>query len=404
MSDEWLETTLGEVADITIGKTPPRNEPKYWTTALDYPFCTIADMTDLDIDPVREGVTEAAIVDKKAKRVPAGALLMSFKLSIGRIGFASRDIFPNEAIAWLNPKTDNIDKRYLGYWLSAQDLTTGSGRAVKGSTLNGPSLRAIEVRMPPLPIQRRIVDLLTHVDAHIANLQAEATSAFKARMAYLSTAVRAPAANGTNERTLRSLATWRGGLTPSKSEPTYWFPGDVPWVSSKEVVGTVLRGTEKLVSKRALEETSLRLVSPGSTVVVVRSGILVHTLPIAYVPFACTVNQDVKAGTPHQDVDNRFLTLLLEATASELLPTYRKTGTTVQSLNFEALLEHSFNVPPLQVQEEIADVVFEFDSAIRLMESEVKLLQDLRKSLLASLLSRKSAIDPRYDSLTRAMA
>ncbi len=116
---DWAKKTLGEVAEITIGKTPPRKDPRYWTSDLERPFCTIADMDGRLIDPKREGVTALAESEGKAKRFPAGALLMSFKLTIGRIGFAAQDIFPNEAIAWLCTKSPNLDERFLALWLAS---------------------------------------------------------------------------------------------------------------------------------------------------------------------------------------------------------------------------------------------------------------------------------------------
>lgn len=177
MIEKWRAVTLGDIAQISIGRTPPRDQAQYWTTDLTRPFCTIADLNAYSIDPIREGVTETAEVEGKAKRVPAGSLLMSFKLTIGRVGFAKRDLFPNEAIAWIEPNGD-VSAEFLALFLSAQDLTVGSGRAVKGNTLNGASLRAIPIRHPRLGEQRRIVDLIGALDAQITAMDSERDSAW----------------------------------------------------------------------------------------------------------------------------------------------------------------------------------------------------------------------------------
>jgi type I restriction enzyme, S subunit len=163
LREGWRQVRLGEIADLRIGRTPPRDDPRYWTADLARPFCTIADMTRQSVVPTREGITEEAEQQGKAKRVPAGALLLSFKLTIGRVGFAGTDLFPNEAIAWVYPVTPEVDLRYLGIWLGSQDLQAGSGRAVKGNTLNSTSLKAIAVNLPPLVEQVRIADLLSLV-------------------------------------------------------------------------------------------------------------------------------------------------------------------------------------------------------------------------------------------------
>lgn len=167
MREGWWETTLGEVVEIIIGRTPPRNDVRFWTTNLDRPFCTIADMTGQQVLPRREGVTESAEKAGRARRVPEGALLMSFKLTLGRVGFAQVDLFPNEAIAWLRPKRPDVADRYLALALSTMDLQDHAGRAVKGRTLNRSSLKAIPILLPPLDEQRRIVDLIAAIDEAI---------------------------------------------------------------------------------------------------------------------------------------------------------------------------------------------------------------------------------------------
>lgn len=168
MRDGWARTTLGEVAEITIGRTPPRNEPRYWTADLSRPFCTIADMTGWCVNPQREGVTDLAVREGKARPVPCGALLLSFKLSIGRVGFAARELYPNEAIAWLRPRNTGLELRYLAYWLEHEDLTAKAGRAVKGQTLNSTTLKQLRVVLPTLVEQRRIVDAIGAVDAALS--------------------------------------------------------------------------------------------------------------------------------------------------------------------------------------------------------------------------------------------
>ena len=54
MRDGWERTTLGQIANLTIGRTPPRDDPGYWTHDLARPFCTIADMTSSEVMPTRE--------------------------------------------------------------------------------------------------------------------------------------------------------------------------------------------------------------------------------------------------------------------------------------------------------------------------------------------------------------
>jgi type I restriction enzyme S subunit len=172
MSDsDWSVTTLGDVAEIIIGRTPPRGEKRFWTEDLERPFCTISDMRGWHVRPEREGVTEAAEREGKARRIPRGALLMSFKLTLGKIGFAAQDLFPNEAIAWIKPlDSAATDPTFLAYWLANSDFTRYSGRASKGRTMNKSSLQQIEVVVPPPSAQAEVVRLMESVDAVLAEI------------------------------------------------------------------------------------------------------------------------------------------------------------------------------------------------------------------------------------------
>jgi len=159
---------LGDLAELRIGRTPPRKEPRYWTEDLDRPFCTIADMTGQAVDPMREGVTEAAEIEGKAKRVPAGSLLMSFKLTIGKVGFATRDLFPNEAIVWIEPKGSAVSSHYLAAYLESFDYDALTGAAVKGKTLNLKSMRGIPVTVPTSDDQAQLDQLVRSFDRGVA--------------------------------------------------------------------------------------------------------------------------------------------------------------------------------------------------------------------------------------------
>lgn len=169
----WSERSLGQVSNLQIGRTPSRGEPRYWTEDLNRPFCTIADMQSKLIDPSREGITELAVDDGKAKVAREGTLLMSFKLTIGRVGFAARDIYPNEAIVMIEADETLVSKEFLYLSLGSMDLTAGSGRAVKGATLNSVSLAAIRLSIPPIDQQEQVVELISSMDE--VNNRIEAT-------------------------------------------------------------------------------------------------------------------------------------------------------------------------------------------------------------------------------------
>ena len=154
----WVTDTLGNLVDISIGKTPKRNEARYWQNGK-HKWATIASMNfGNDLIETSEKITDAAVRESKPKLVKKGTLLFSFKLTIGKMAFAGCDLYTNEAIAAIIPKNSRIDKRFLFYALQTADLRVNVGDASKGATLNTKTMPLIEVVFPgEIEEQRRIV-------------------------------------------------------------------------------------------------------------------------------------------------------------------------------------------------------------------------------------------------------
>jgi type I restriction enzyme S subunit len=101
--------------------------------------------------------------------------MMSFKLSIGKLAFAGCDLYTNEAIAAFHlPEQSDVDSEFLYWALKVVDwasLTKGSEK-VKGATMNKAKLNLLEIPVPPLEEQKRIVALLDAATERITELTA----------------------------------------------------------------------------------------------------------------------------------------------------------------------------------------------------------------------------------------
>jgi len=163
---EWEVKRLGEICEIAMGRTPPRLNQTYWGRG--FVWLSIADLQSKVVSQSKEEITDLAAATMTI--VPKGTLLMSFKLSIGRLCFAGCDLFTNEAICSFNKLQADAD--YLYYTLGRTDFSLYGKQAVKGYTLNKESLTLVEVRMPPLAEQSAIAAVLSDMDAELAALEA----------------------------------------------------------------------------------------------------------------------------------------------------------------------------------------------------------------------------------------
>lgn len=156
---------------------------------------------------------------------------------------------------------------------------------------------------------------------------------------------------------LRDIGTWYGGGTPSKSRPEFWENGEIPWLSPKDMSADVLSETQDHITQTAVEESAVRLVPADSVALVVRSGILERTLPVARVPFVTTLNQDMKAILAREGVDPRWIAYGIRAFEHQLLSTTRKAGTTVASIETSKLQSFELPVPSLDEQRHLIEIL-----------------------------------------------
>ncbi|MBR3490765.1 MAG: restriction endonuclease subunit S [Bacteroidales bacterium] len=178
MKEGWTYKKLGELFPIVMGKTPPRNVSRYWDEKKETNnlWVSIADLSKYEGKEIHETKEHISDEGKQGiKQIPKGSLLVSFKLTLGKMAFAGEKLYTNEAIMSLQ-RRDDVDLVFLYYYFSFLDwnkIASGNEK-VKGKTLNKKSLSEILVAYIPLKDQHSIVARLDAAFAHIDALKANA--------------------------------------------------------------------------------------------------------------------------------------------------------------------------------------------------------------------------------------
>ena len=184
---------------------------------------------------------------------------------------------------------------------------------------------------------------------------------------------------------LCDLGEWRGGGTPSKLVEDYWN-GNIPWVSPKDMKLNSISDSEDHITERAVDSSATKLIPRNSILCVTRSGILAHTFPVAISKVPVTVNQDIKALTPFEGIDARFLAWALRAQSRHILQTCSKNGTTVNSIESSRLYAYRVPVAPhreqLQVVAKIEELFSELDDGIQSLTAAREQLKVYRHAVL----------------------
>ena len=171
LPSNWAWTRLGNIAKMTIGKTPARGDQRYWSNG-EYSWVSISDMKDLGvISATKERISAIAVKELMGNISPKGSLLMSFKLTVGRTSLLDVDAYHNEAIITVLPFIDecNTFRNYLFRTLPLLSVAGDSKDAIKGKTLNSQSLSRLLIPLAPLGEQERIVQELQRVSSIITS-------------------------------------------------------------------------------------------------------------------------------------------------------------------------------------------------------------------------------------------
>ncbi|MGE9915964.1 restriction endonuclease subunit S [Lactobacillus johnsonii] len=157
--DSWEWVKFGEIVQFSLGKTPSRGMTEYWNNGT-IPWVSIGDIkNEKYLKETKEKISESALDDKfKNELVPANTLLMSFKLSIGKVCILKVPAVHNEAIISIHPfiNTNYITRDYLYYVLPLISNMGEFTPAIKGKTLNKTLLQELKIPLPPLEEQSRI--------------------------------------------------------------------------------------------------------------------------------------------------------------------------------------------------------------------------------------------------------
>ncbi len=169
----WEHNTLGELCTLEIGGTPTRDNPLYWdseNTGSNY-WVSIADLKTPEIMETEERITDLGVRHSNAKLFKKGTVLLSFKLTVGRVAIAGRDLYTNEAIAGLT--SEKLDHHFLYYGLQHWNLLKDVDQAIKGITLNKRKLKKIDAHYPSdKKEQAKITEVLATIDRAIAQTKA----------------------------------------------------------------------------------------------------------------------------------------------------------------------------------------------------------------------------------------
>ena len=355
--NEWKKVKLGDVFDLQMGKTPLRENKLYWDKG-EYHWISISDMnfSEKYISSTKEKITELAVKKSGIKIIPKNTVIMSFKLSIGKVKIVNKDIYSNEAIMAFIPKTNNyIDENFLYYSLKSVRWNEGINKAVKGLTLNKTLISQKEIFLPNLAIQQEIASNLDSI-ADFLELRRKQLNYLKELSKSLFTTMFGDIK--TNDKNWKiykfgdKLNISSGG-TPLKTNKSYWENGTIPWIGSNLCANkTILKNDGKFITKEGLKNSSAKIYKENTIIVALVGATIGKT---GLLKFQTATNQNIAAlEIINNDYSPEFLFFLVQNLYykfSEL------GGNTFKMANLSFIKNLPLVSPPIELQNKFAEKI-----------------------------------------------
>jgi putative type-1 restriction enzyme hindVIIP specificity protein len=173
----WEYKPADELFDIGIGKTPPRKETEWFSTNPDdMQWISIKDMgnSGVFITESSEFLTNQAVDKFNIRKIPENTVLLSFKLTVGRVSITTCETTTNEAIAHFKITDKSfLTTEYLYLFFQQFDFNSLGSTSSIATAVNSKTIKGIEILIPNEELIKAFQMKISNIFAQIKNLTME---------------------------------------------------------------------------------------------------------------------------------------------------------------------------------------------------------------------------------------
>tara|TARA_R110002096_G_scaffold259030_1_gene452639 strand:- start:123216 stop:124451 length:1236 start_codon:yes stop_codon:yes gene_type:complete len=305
-------------------------------------------------------------------------------------------------------KEDLVDSDFLAHLCSSELLTPDirliakqGARAHGALNIKPADFFGIRIKLPPLPEQKKIAEILGSVDEAIQKTQAVISQTERVKKGLLQELLtRGMPGRHTRFKkteigeipadwevvTIGDVAEVRNGSTPRKNNPTYWTNGTIPWLPTGKVNERIISMADQFITTIALDECPLRILPVGS-VLMAMIGQGKTRGKVALLDIEATINQNFASIVPGESIDSAFLFHLLESSYQRLRSSGR--GSNQDALNCKIVRDSLLALPVMGEQQEIASIADGIDRQVDQNRRFLDTLQRAKRGLTNDLLTGK---------------
>lgn len=260
-----------------------------------------------------------------------------------------------------------VFSNWIIYFLNYSNLM----KYVKGATvpkLNQENARSIEIPLPPLEEQKRIVKILDEKFAMLETVKANAKINLQnAKDLFQSQLTKAFSNTTWEKKRLGEICEVKSGGTPSRNNKSYWENGDIPWVKTTELQNNIISDTEEYITQKGLEESSAKIV-PKGTILLAMYGQGKTRGMTAYLDIEATTNQACACILPpkNPNISTEYIWKFLIGNYENV----RNLAIGCNQPNLNSIMVKSIEIPlpPLPEQKRIVEQLDSLSQKVRSLE------------------------------------
>tara|TARA_R110001583_G_C5664919_1_gene409980 strand:- start:4568 stop:5764 length:1197 start_codon:yes stop_codon:yes gene_type:complete len=380
---DWERKSLGEVCEIVNGSTPLRSNKKFWENG-NFPWFTIDDIREQGriISHTKQKVTEAAL--SKLRVLPVDTVLLCCTASVGEYAITKIELTTNQQFNGLVLKDrKKLDPEFLMHYCSTlKDKLLGLSGKTTIDFIAISKLKPLEIPLPPLPEQQRIVAILDEAFAAIdkakANAEQNLQNAKELFESYLQ-GVFEKKGDDWEEKTLGELCTFTQGIqrgvklqSETQEKGQVRFLRIVDYTQGNEPPRYIDFPGDKYV----LNEEDVALVRYGASTGFVCQGMI----------GALANNLFRVIPKSHEALSNNFLAVYLRSTVFQNVIKATMNGAAMPAISFGLIKEIPFPFPNLEEQQiiirKLSAVQSETQKLEAMYQKKINDLEELKKSIL----------------------
>lgn len=415
LPEGWKRFALSDLAKLERGRfsVRPRNDPRYFSGAV--PFVQTGDVAHAGIflDKFSQTLNERGLL--VSKQFPAGTILMTIAANIGATAITRFPVACPDSVVGITPIKERSDTCWLKYALDMlQPELDGMAGQNAQKNINLQVLDVLEILTPPSHEQQAIGQCLLVWDNAIAVVEKLLANSQKQRLALLGATLKlAPSNNEDVEKADNGgyPASVQPGIPALPATPGDWqrTPLNRHLHEARRPVGLQPERQYTLVTvKRSRGGVQEREVLPGSEIKTptqfqVNAGdFLISKRQIVHgacgiVPpelDGAIVSNEYAVLNSDGEIDLKFLRYLSESRYFQQTCFHSSIGVHVEKMIFktERWLSWPFNIPPLQQQRRIVEILDAATAETELMAKQLDALKQEKRALMAQLLTGKRRV------------